>query len=450
MSLLSAAKSLLALEPMHERSVLFESHAIPLEEQVLELRRKRLRMNRPWRYPSVNEALGVPAIFRAVSLIATSTGSIALEAYRRGVRLEDDAVPSLIKRPDPLRIPRDFYRDTAYYLASRGEYWWYVGKRDGDGNALSLFVVPPWEVTVTPTKDRLRPKIEWLGIERRPEDMRHGTFLPDETGYRGVGPLQMCGAAISVTVEAQEWAARYYVKGATDMWIKYDGPLGGDEDDETDGLSEAQRLKAEWTARTAGDPAVTGDEIADIKQFDINPQGAQMLEAREYQNGDAARMFGISGSLLEYTTPGSNLTYQNIEQEFTKFVRTCLAPGYLEPIEQEMSDLLTRSTVARFNVKGFMRADIKTRFEVYKLAGAVLPPEEAAELLRQSEGMVPGDVEYAPVPLAPPAAFPAPILVRSAPADLRCPQCSKLKAANFAGSGDFKCERCGHTWKVAA
>src|SRR5689334_14201927 len=38
--------------------------------------------DRPWRYPAVREALGVPAIFRAVSLIANTTGSLAMECFR--------------------------------------------------------------------------------------------------------------------------------------------------------------------------------------------------------------------------------------------------------------------------------------------------------------------------------------------------------------------------------
>lgn len=464
MALWDRVTQFMALQPVHKEVPRYtkpelQTRAIDsytslpgLEEQLL---RVQGLTDRPWRYPSVQEALGVPAIFRAVSLIANTTGSVGIEAYRRGVKLDDDEAPRLIKRPDPFRIPRDFYRDTAFYLASRGEYWWWVASRDGDGVAESLICVPPWEVTVEPTGDRLRPIIRWLGREMRREDMRHGTFLPDESGYRGVGPLQVCGAAISVSVEAQEWAANFFAEGGyPSTLIKSAVELG---DDPETGENEADRLRDQWVARDHNTPRVIDPRIEDVDQLEVNTQGAQMLDAREHQNGDAARMFGISGSLLEYTTRGSNLTYQNLEQEFTKFVRTCLAPNYLEPIEQEISDLLTRSTVARFNVKGFMRADIKTRFEVYKLAAAVLPPEEAADMLRQSEGMVPGDVEYAPVPFAPPQAIPAelPVVVRTMAGPVRCEgrrmlrgvlaKCNKLLAEQgpFVGT----CPRCSKRYE---
>jgi HK97 family phage portal protein len=400
---------------------------------------------RPWRYPSVTEALGVPAIFRAVSLIANTTGSLALEAFRNGVKLDDDATPALIKRPDPLRIPRDFYRDTAFYQASRGEFWWWVAARDIDGKALSLIVVPPWEVTVESSGDRLRPIVKWLDKEMDPADMVHGTFLPD--GYRGVGPLQMCGAAVSVAVESQEWAANFFIEdgGYPSVVIKSATELGVDPET---GVNEADTLRDQWMSKPHNTPRVVDPGIEDIEEFGANSQGSQMLQAREYQNGDAARMFGIPGALLEYNTAGSSLTYQNVAEVYTQFVRTTLAPNYLEPIEQAMSDLLTRSTVARFNVKGFLRADIKTRYDVYAIGidKGILTVEQA----QAEEGIVAGDVEYAPVPFAPPQAIPERLPVTRSEA-VRCDgkrllkgvirPCGKLLAE--AGPFIGRCPRCG-------
>ena len=202
-------------------------------------------------------------------------------------------------------------------------------------------------------------------------------------------------------------------------------------------------------------PQVTSGPI-DATNMDVNPQGAQMLEAREYQNGDAARLFGIPGMLMEYSTPGSSLTYQNLSEVWTNFVRGCLAPNYLEPIEQALSDLLPRSTVVRFAVSGLQRADVKTRWEVYQAAVDVIGQEEAAQMARVKEGIVPGDIENAPVLASPVSAIPSPIQKRSA--EIRCDgmrllrgrltRCNKLLAESgpFTGS----CPRCGRAYPVAA
>lgn len=411
--------------------------------------------NRPWRSPTIREALGVPAIFRAVTLISNTTGSLAVEAYRNGALLSDEDTPRLVKRPDPFRIPRDFYRDTAFDLATRGEFWWWVAARDPDDNALSLIRVPPWEVKVESTQDRLRPRILWNNREMPRADMVHGTFMLDETGYRGMGPLQLCGAAVSVAMESDQWAATFYAGGNPSYLIKAAGSLGENEEE---AKHEADILRDQVMGREPNTPMVIDDGIEDVKDFPVNAQGAQMLDAREHNKGDAANMFGIPGELLEYGRPGSSLTYQNVAEVFTRFVKTPLAPDYLEPIEQHLSDLLPRSTVARFNVKGFMRADAKTRWETYVLAVAVIGAEAAAELARKGEGLEPGDVEFAPVPFAPPQAIPTrlPVLTRTAD-PVRCDgtrvlrgilgPCNKLLAeqAPFIG----RCGRCGKSYAAA-
>lgn len=373
--------------------------------------------NRPWRPASIKDALGVPAILRCVTLVSSVGGSLSLEAWRRGVRLDPEDRPRLIVRPDPFHTPRDFVRDTIYSMATRGEGWWWVAARDPQTRqALSLIPVNPAEVRVEEDPDDLRyPKIWWREKLMPRGDMIQITYLREPGALRGYGPLQACQAAVSIAVESQEWAANFYAAGGyPSIWIKVAGSLGGgedgwsDEDQTNDGaLSEAQRLKAQWIETAPNTPKVTDESVEDIKQFDPNPQGAQMLDARSFQVGDAVRMFGIPGKLAEYVQTGSSLTYQNLAEVMTEFLRTCLLPNYLEPIEQAMSDLLTAPTVARFNVQGVNRADVKTRFEVYKLGieSAVLTPE----LAQQEEGIVPGDVEVAPMPLAPPSAVPGSI-----------------------------------------
>ena len=104
---------------------------------------------RPWRPAGVNEALGVPSILSAVSLIAGTVGRLSMEAYQYGSLITDrQQIPRLIVRPNPKTTPRVFFRDTAFHLATRGEAWWWVAKRDVDLAPLSLVEVPPWEVMV--------------------------------------------------------------------------------------------------------------------------------------------------------------------------------------------------------------------------------------------------------------------------------------------------------------
>ena len=436
--------------PLNERAIDSFTNYPDLETQLLAVQGLTAR---PWRAPSITDAVGVPAIYRAVTLIANTTGSLSLNAYRKGRRLSNEDRPRLIVRPNPFTTPRDFFRDTAYAMATRGEAWWWVAARGPDGEALSLLPVNPAEVTVEENERDLRyPIVKWRGRTMPNADMVQITLLREPGALRGAGPLQVCGAAISVAVEAQQWAANFFAAGGyPSILIKAAMMLEP---------AEAEALKAQWLETYSNTPKVIDPGIEGVDELGKNVEGAQMMEAREYQVGDAARMFGIPASMLDHAVPGSSLTYQNLETEFAKFVRACLWPNYLEPIEQAMSDLLTRSTTARFNIDALQRADSATRFNNYQvgISAGFMTADEA----RVSEGWEPGDVENAPAPFAPPAAIPGPIAKRSAAEPIRCDgmtqklrngvtrmeRCNKLlaEAPPFFGT----CPRCKKESRVEA
>jgi HK97 family phage portal protein len=386
-----------------------------LDEETQALFGRSAATARTYTLPSVKEALGVPSIHRAVALIASTTGMLSVQGYQNGALMTNQ--PRLIARPDPYSTPYAFYAGTAAQMAKYGEFVWWIAKRDGDGGASALQLVPLFELTVRANNaNRLRPQYEWRSLDgasvvggRWTPATPDGVFvhqiypLGEPYDLRGQGPLQLCNVAASVSVEAQSWAAQFFADGGDpSVIIKHAGFLSPDEDENGD--NEAERLRSQWIDRPHNVPRIIDQNIESVDYKAPNPQGAQMLEARQHQKGDAAEMFGIPGSLLEYQQPGSSLTYQNVEGEFTKLVKVCLQPLYLEPIEQTMSDLLTRSTVAKFNVKGFLRADIKTRFEVYGIAidKGIFGPDYA----QREEGILPGDVEFSPVPYSPPQAVP--------------------------------------------
>jgi hypothetical protein len=96
---------------------------------------------------------------------------------------------------------------------------------------------------------------------------------------------------------------------------------------------------------------------------------------------------------------------------FDDFLRRCLRPNYLVPIEQTMSDLLPRATVARFDADVLVLADIKTRYDTYGVGidKQIISAEEA----RAFEGLAPGDTDNAPVPFSPPQAIPTALPIQT-------------------------------------
>lgn len=325
-----------------------------------------------WSPPSVQQAMSVPAVFRAVTMIANLIGSLALEAYRNGTRMVEN-IPVLVSRPGIFTTPRDFFRDTGTSLAAFGEFIWRVVDRDDDGLARKFLLLPTHEVTVS-WNQRL-PIVRdyvWRGEKIDTDDIEHGTFFRMPGALRGVGPLQLCGAALSAAYEADAWAARFFARGGVpSVQLKTDAALSP---------QESSDLVDQWLERAGNEVRVSSGGI-NAEAFMIDPETAQLLESRQYSAAAMATAFGMDADLLNAAVSGSSLTYQNVGQRLDNFIRTTLAPNYLEPIEHGISERLSRTTVARFSLNGLRRADVKTQADVYSvLIAAGLAPEVAAEI----------------------------------------------------------------------
>lgn len=460
MSLWDRVASFLALEPMAQRIELATDFP-DLDTQVAAIRER----NRPiGRRSSVADALSVPAIQRAVTLISHTTGSLSMQGWRDGSPMPE--TPIVLARPNPYETPWSFYRDGAYNMAAYGEAIFWIANRAA-GFPIALVNVPPFELTVQANPvNRLRPTYYW-GVQGKRGTISGTRYSPanpdgafvhimyqrDITGLRGIGPLQMCGAAVSVAVEAQQWALNFFAGGGVPPIVVKKADELDPTVDPTTGLSEVQAFKRDWMAGNPNEPKVIDVGIEDVQQLDFNPSAAQMLEGRQYENGDAARMFGMPGTLLEYNMPGSSLTYQNVTDVWVQFLRGCLQPSYLEPMEAQMSDLLPRTQSARFNTKALQRADIKTRYEVYNLGVPLgIIPLDGPEGAKAQEGYEPGDIETMPIPPSPPQA------VIGLSREVRCDGMTVIRGVarrcnqKLAERGPFvgTCRRCHKTYPVAA
>lgn len=275
------------------------------------------------------------------------------------------------------------------YMASRGEAIWLVKERDVAGFASDLVPVAPETM-----------KSDWNGVEHdwysiRSDGKRidyardnviHIPLMRDPATGRGIGPLQACGVAVNVAVEADRWASRYFLGSIPSVFLESKVPLAGDDPD---------TIKRKWL----GDPPNVPKVGYGIQPhpLNVNPETAQLTGSRMYSRGDAALILGIPGRMLEYAESGSSITYANVGDLATELVRLTLGPSYLEQIEQAFSDLRPRGTEVRYDVAGFERADAKTRYGIH--AQAIASGIYDAEYAAQQEGVSGTFPEVRPAPL---------------------------------------------------
>lgn len=374
----------LEARPLHTRAIDSFTSYPGLTEQLLAVQGLT---ERDYTLPSIRDALGVPAIWRAVSLLANLAGALPMVAYRDGAMM--DTPPKLVSRPNPFSTPRAFHRNVVYSLATRGEAMLWVSSRDRDGIAEALIPLNPAEVVVKWAKglDGIAMDYLWRDRPMPREDIVHLTLMRDLASPRGMGPLQVSGHAVSVALESSIWAAQFFGGGGVaSVLLKWLGELSADE---------AKALKQEWTDSPSNQPKVASGGL-EAEQFGVDPEKATLAAVRDGSVGEMARLFGIPAHLLAYGLSGANLTYTNLAEVSAELVRFTLWPQYLEPIEQAISDLLTRSTVARFDLSELLRPDHKTRMEIHEIAirSGVYDARHAQEV----EGLAPGAPATAPIP----------------------------------------------------
>jgi phage portal protein BeeE len=288
MSFWDRVTNFLALAPLQERVEL--STALPdLDTQVAAIRDRTRPIGRR---ASIAEALSVPAIQRAVTLISHTVGSTSMQGWRNGSPMPE--TPIVLARPNPYETPYDHYRDVAFNRATRGETILWIANRDSDGYPLALVNVPPWEVQVQANPaNRLRPTYYWGGPEKpgtikgtrysvaNPEGaFVHIMYHRDASGLRGEGPLQMCGLAIGVAVEAMQWASNFYTSGGTPPIVVHSASELDVTVDPVSGLTEAQTFKRDWMAGNPNEPKIVDPNVESVEQFEFNTAGAQMLDGR--------------------------------------------------------------------------------------------------------------------------------------------------------------------------
>ncbi len=296
---------------------------------------------------TIKQALGIPAVMRAVTLISSVIGSLDLKEFINGTEIE--AAP-VLKRPARKWKPSEFKKDTGMYLASRGESIWMWDEIGFDGFPTSLLPLVPEQMNSTWNG---REFTDWWttdndGRERHfdPARISHMYLVRDPSTGRGLGPLQLCGVSLNASQQADVWASRFYLGSIPSLYMDSESPMSpGDVD----------TFFENWTKRPPNLPKVghgfTPNSIA------VDMEHAQAIEARMLTRGEVALMFGISGALMEVADSGSSITYSNVGGLATELIRLCIAPQYLEPIEEAFSDLRPRGHDARFDVEGFQRAD---------------------------------------------------------------------------------------------
>jgi HK97 family phage portal protein len=361
-----------------------------------------------------DKALTNSAVWACQELIAGVGSSLPLDEYRKA-STEQIAVPlsSLFADPDP--------DPSVTAVAFRAQI---LRSAVARGNAYADLLgaemgTPTGAVTIHP--DRVRWRYEhtangytWqVYVDGKPRsrwpygDLWHFPLFQQPGSPVGLNPVEYHRLSIGASLAAQKFGAQFFDSGGhPTVIIKMPTDPGPDE---------AKAVKARIVDSTRGsrEPMIFPNGW-ELDKVTIPPEEAQFLETQRYGVEEIARIFlgGFVELIGSAVTGGGSITYSNREQRMADFIALSLAPRYLVPLESALSALLPRGRYVKHNVNALMRADLKARYESYKLAAEVsdlmgAPLLDIDEMRRFEDLPVLTDAQRAAFTPKPAAAMPA-------------------------------------------
>lgn len=313
-------------------------------------------------------SLHMPAVWRAVSLIAGVSSALPMPVYKEGTR---EKVPgTLLADPHPELTALEVWRLGYVHRVLWGNT--YIQKiRNGAGQVKELWPLSPDRMRVDrvkPTEPNPTGKLfdftddwgtQWV---LTPREVLHIPGLGYD-GLTGCSPVRLAAQGIGLAQAAERTAARQF--GAGNM---VGGVLQTEQRLDPD---QADALKARWKAKMAGlsnshEIAVL-DSGASFTPVAMPNNDAQFLESRQFEILEIARMFGVPPFLLMETAKSTSWG-TGLEQQAQGFVTWDLSPTWLAPTEQRINkELLPMGQqYARYQLGGLLRGDSAARATFYR------------------------------------------------------------------------------------
>ncbi len=322
--------------------------------------------------------MSLSAVYRAVSVIASSVAQMPLEVYDTDADgylapSKSDPVRNWLRRGGDPRMSRYtlvecLVRDmllhgNGYALIERG----------ADGRPSGLrYLRPQWVTVLSDTFDRV-VEYDVAGVGRvRPSEVVHVVNV-SEDGITGVSTLDYAANTLAAALSAEATA-----KGFFDGGGRHSGFITSDRP-----LNDRQRTAVAERVNK-GEP---GSVFVLEGGFGFHPMGisaadAQLLESRLYSVSEIARFFGVSPVKLFDLTKSS---YSTVEATQLAFLTDTLAP-LMAKIEGELERKLYPDDAAKevnFVTDGLLRAD-KQSLAAYLqnlVINGVISPNEARKQL---------------------------------------------------------------------
>lgn len=334
---------------------------------------------------SVNQAMGVGAVYRCIELLYTAGSSMDIQAVRRDGRALGTQ-PSVVRRPNQYESRRVTFGKTIASMAAYGECFYLLDRDDFGQIPAQIKVAPMSHITVkhdawTDTTSYEIRTPDGRIRELRPFEIHHLKLMSMPGFPHGLGPIQVARSSVQGALDLEDYAGNWF--GQTEV---PEGILSSPDDM---GADKAKRYSEMWTqARANGRTAVLGNGLK-YQPIMIDPVDAQFIENRKMSVVEIARMFGVPATMLDAPS-GDSATYSN-QRDKNQVLLDFGLRRYLDEIEDALSEFLPLGTLARFQTDSLLRLNPAEQANVDQIL--INTKQRTVNELRERDGLMPLEIE---------------------------------------------------------
>lgn len=313
--------------------------------------------------PAVTQdrALALAPVFAAARIIAGTASTLPLKAYRRlgDERQPMTSLPQLFDQLATAGQLRPWVHRCVTSLVLRGNAYGLITARDGFQFPTRIEWMNPSDVRCDDTLSTIRPRWFWRNREIPAEDVVHIPWFTVPGKTEGLSPLGAFATTINTGLYAQAYGSDWFENGGIPP-----GTFQNVEQPVVDQVA-ADTIKARLvSAIRTRQPIVYGKDWK-YTPITVPPNEAQFVETMRLSATQIANIYGLPPEDIGGQR-GNSLTYTTVE--LNQLERVLAVREWLVVLEHAFAALLPDRQYVRFNADAIVRADVKTRWQVYGVA----------------------------------------------------------------------------------
>ena len=337
-----------------------------------------------------DQALGLPAFYAGVRLLADSVASSPLQVFRDTQAGRVRVGTSWLDDPSVKGSQFDWVVEAVVSLAVHGNAVGMYTGMDGYGFPTGCEWLNPTHVHLDETK--AIPRYYYLGREVPREMLLHVRWLSVPGSWWGLSPIRAHAITINAGISATRYGADWFGNGGV--------PPGTFKNsastvDPADGDTIKARLLAAIRSRQ---PLVYGKDW-DYNALAVPPEESQFIETMRLNATQVAAILGVPPDRVGGSR-GDSMTYKTQEQDEIAFSNGAVR-HWCTRLERALNKTLPNRQFVKFNLDAGVRADLLTRYQAHQISRTI--GLNSIDELRALEDLAPlpnGEgADYDPLPV---------------------------------------------------